>query len=127
MQSDIETQDEAELQFEAIATLMAAGREYEPEFIESVVEASGYSMADLKCAVEEESKSRIDSLFAAIGFDDNEDIEAADDDDADDESDSPGHRLWEFSGHVPPGATACVFHDGRKLGEIKAPHGHFEI
>jgi hypothetical protein len=40
---------------------------------------------------------------------------------------SESQPTYQLCGNVPRGATVVVYHDGRKLGEIKAPSGRFEL
>jgi hypothetical protein len=143
-QNEADVEAEALTSLEALSVLIAAGREYDPTFVLNVVEAAGSSISELKAAVKVEMENRLEAVFAQFdGQCDIEDTDVlaledsadADDDEneliaeseSSDHCDSLGRRLWNFDGHVPPGATACIYHEGRKLREIKATHGHFEI
>ena len=138
MNFENESEVDALARVEALAVLMAAGREYDAGYIEACIEAAGCSVHDLWCQVERESRERVCSVFATMGYEFNgnaDDESGAEESGAEselkagfsDHCDSFGRRLWDFEGYVPAGTTAVVYHEGRKIGEAKTSNGHFEI
>ena len=116
--------DDAITRLESLAILMANGREYDAEFVEACVLAADMSMPEFAHQVELEIRERVRGQFAAMGYaiDFDNEIAAADPDEFDDDP-----QPYDLHGNVPHGATAVVYHDGRKLGEIKATSGRFEL
>ena len=138
MNFENESEVDALARVEALAVLMAAGREYDAGYIEACIEAAGCSVHDLWCQVERESRERISQCVCHNGLRiqrqcgrrirrrrirHESELKAG----FSDHCDSFGRRLWDFEGYVPAGTTAVVYHEGRKIGEAKTSNGHFEI